>query len=91
MKKKVALAAVSLFVLAFLAAGVLAMGVSSPYWDQNPLNLYPGQTENVQLNLQNMVGSDDVTISASITKGSEIASITDASTVYSVPAGTKDT
>lgn len=81
----------SLVVGILLAVNVLALGVSSPYWSGNPLTMYPGETKTVSLELQNMVGSDDVALQASLIQGDEIAVLTDSDLIYEVPAGTKDT
>ena len=49
---------ITLFIL--LSYSVFAFGVSSPYWDENPLYLKPGETKEVTMILQNMVGEDDI-------------------------------
>ena len=74
----------------FLISLVSALGVSSPYWGDNPLQLHKGESRVVDLNLQNMVGDEDITLQATITQGSEIASLSGDNT-YSVKAGTSDT
>lgn len=77
------------FVLAmFLVSLVSAFGVSSPYWGDNPLQIYRGETKVVNLNLQNMVGSDDVTLRAEVTQGADIASLSE--DTYTVPIGISD-
>ena len=76
----------------FLAAGAFfafASGVASPYWNGNPLKLSPGQSSIVDLSLQNMVGSDNITLNASISSGTEIASILGDSQ-YNVPLGSNN-
>ena len=81
------------FVLAVMLVGIVgASGVSSQYWDgnnANPLNMYKGQTTTTNLNLQNMVGDDDVTYSVAIKEGASIASLIQG--VYAVKAHTSDT
>ena len=67
-----------------------AFGVNAPYWESNPLIMYPGQETEIQLTLQNMVGDEDMILSAEITTGKEIASIMDSSNKYTVPFGVKD-
>ncbi len=67
--------------------GVNAFGVSSPYWDENPLYVQPGETKDVAMSLQNMVGDSDVTAIADLRSGSEIATITDDNKNYLVPLG----
>ena len=69
---------------------VMAMGVTSPYWDDRPLRMYPGETQNIQFELQNMIGDEDVQIRAEVAGGQEIAKLTDKNNIYSVPLGTKD-
>lgn len=66
-----------------------AFGVSSPVWKGNPLPVSPGEMKSVNLTLQNMIGGDDITIKAVLTKGSEIASVEEKD--YLIKAGTKDT
>lgn len=80
----------SLFVLLIFAQLATAIGVTSPYYDTKPLGLHPGESVEVQLLLQNMVGGEDVALSASITEGAEIATIVDKKTTYLIPFGTKD-
>ncbi len=69
---------------------VSAAGVSTPYWSTNPLKLQPGESTVISLGLQNMVGSDDITLRANMTRGNEIARIIDANTEYFVPLGSDD-
>jgi len=55
---------------------VCAFGVSSPYWEGNPLKMYPGESKIVNLNLQNIAAaSESVTVKLEILQGSEIASL----------------
>lgn len=68
---------------------VSAFGVSSPYWDGNPLKMARGETKTVNLNLQNMVGEEDVTVKAVLVQGSEITSLPEE--VFTVKAGTSNT
>jgi len=72
------------------ASTALAFGVSSPYWEGNPLTIYPGETKTVQLGYQNMgEGVEDLNVRAEITKGSEIASLSQQD--YVVASNTRDT
>ena len=84
--------AVVMFVLAIVLVGVVsASGVSSPYWDSdpaNPLKVYKGETKTINLNLQNMVGNEDLTYSVEIKEGA-VASLSGG--VYIVKAHTSDT
>jgi len=83
---------ISLFLLVFLftAQLVVAVGVTSPYWDTKPLGLNPGESVEVQLLLQNMMGDKDVTLMASIAEGADIATLLGESQTYAVPFGVKD-
>lgn len=78
------------FVLAFflLAGLVNAFGVGSPYWKDRPLNMYPGETKTIDLNLQNNVGDNDVTVNVRVIQGEDIASL--AKDTYVVKAKTID-
>ena len=69
-----------------------AFGVSTPYWDENPLRLAPGESMDVELILQNMAGAEnDVTLKAEMTDdGGGIASIIDSNLDYYVAFGSDD-
>ncbi|HLD00456.1 MAG TPA: hypothetical protein VJC39_01805 [Candidatus Nanoarchaeia archaeon] len=69
---------------------VASFGVTTPYWDTKPLSLHPGESQEVQLLLQNMVGEGDITLLASITEGGNIAQLLDQNLNYLIPFGTKD-
>jgi hypothetical protein len=69
---------------------VNAFGVTTHYWDEKPLIMQPGQTEDTDVVLQNMVDNKDVRLIAEITNGSEIATLIDPSLEYLVPFGRKD-
>lgn len=81
--------------LSVLIAGIMlislvsAFGVSSPYWDGNPLTMARGETKTINLNLQNMVGSGDVTVKAVLVEGADITSLP--KDTYVVKEGTSDT
>jgi hypothetical protein len=67
-----------------------AFGVTTSYWSGNPLVLYPGETRVIDVQLQNMVGNEDMSLQAEISEGSEIATLIDSSTTYFVQFGKKD-
>lgn len=77
--------------IAFLLVTTMisAFGVSSPYWEGNPLTISKGETTEVRLNLQNMVGEEDLSVKAEITEGRDIASMNER--IYDVKAHTDDT
>jgi len=82
--KKVILSSILGIIL--LVSFVSAFGVSSPYWTDNPLKMYPGQSITVDLNLQNKAGAtEDVTASVALIEGTEIASLDDGE--YEIKAG----
>jgi len=66
-----------------------AFGVSSPYWEENPLVVERGGTETVNINIQNMVGDKDIKVKAELLSGSEITSLEE--DTFLVQAGTSDT
>jgi len=76
-----------LAVLVLLSINVLAFGVGSKYWQENPLVISPGETKDFFVTLQNMAGETDILATGKITTGSEIAWITDADKTYLVPTG----
>jgi hypothetical protein len=71
---------------------VSAFGVSTPYWDENPLKLAPGESMDVELVLQNMAGAEnDATLRAEMTDdGRGVASLIDDNLDYFVPFGSDD-
>ncbi len=81
--------ALSIFLVLTLTSMVYAFGVSSPYWETNPLTMAAGETKIIDLNLQNMVGEEDVNVKVSLKEGSEIASLSEE--IYTVEAQTSDT
>ena len=83
-------------VMAMLSLAILGMmsfasafGVANLYYGGNPLKLAPGESSDVLLNLQNMVGDQDMTVSLKVSQGSDIASTSDA--LYTIKKGTSDT
>ena len=61
---------ISIFALVILLATsftVTAFGVTSLYWDGNPLILMPGETREVSFTLQNMVGDEDLALVVEVT------------------------
>lgn len=77
----------SMVLLTPLAYG---FGVTSAYWDTNPLQLHPGEEKTVELELQNMAGGEDIALRAKITEGADIATILGDTDKYLVPFGRKD-
>jgi hypothetical protein len=81
-----------LFVLIILLSGnSLAFAVSSKYYENYPMYVPAGETQDVQLILQNLASSEDVMVRADIVSGGEIIKIVDLSNEYLIPAGEKTT
>ncbi|MBI4154570.1 hypothetical protein HY498_00595 [Candidatus Woesearchaeota archaeon] len=78
-----------LIMVILLSTTTFALGISKPYWDQNPLIMYPGQEKTIELNLQNAAGTEDILVDVSIIEGSEIAKIKGKKT-YNIAAGTSE-
>jgi hypothetical protein len=88
MKTKNYLTAGILLVLTILlTSGVYAFAISTPYWPENPLKIAPGQTVDLQLVLKNNAGASPAILSAEVSQGADITTITDSNKVYNVPAG----
>lgn len=77
--------------LILISGSVSAFAVSSAYWKGNPITIYPGETRDIQVILQNMAGTEDIRAKGVILEGFEIAQITDPEDVYLVPLGGKTT
>ena len=77
------------FLLIILASSSLVSGwgISSPYWEGNPLVLKGGDSRVVSLTLQNMVEGKDIILKAELSNGAEIAELADESSEYIVPFG----
>lgn len=79
----------SLTIIILLISLISAFGISSPYWEENPLTIKKGETKIINLNLQNIVGEKDITVKADIIEGAEIVSLKE--DTFIVKAGTSDT
>ena len=73
-----------------LLESISAFAVSSEFWEQNPLNMYPGETKEVPVILQNLAGTEDASAKGLILEGSEIAEFLDDSDLM-IPLGQKKT
>ena len=85
MKKTILPVLIVLSLFSFISSA----GIASPYWENNPLNMNYGETKTIELNLQNMVGDEDITVKVIIKQGEDIATL-DKDT-YTAAAGTSDT
>lgn len=86
LQKIMMLICISAALLPFAAA----FGVTSSYWDTNPLQLHPGEERTIDLELQNMVGGTDIKVLAKVTEGAEIATLLGETDTFLVPFGRKD-
>ena len=85
MKNKI----ISIVTALILISTISAFGISSPYWEGNPLTMKPGETKIIDLNLQNMVGDEDITVKAEIIQGEDIISLKQ--DTFFIKAQTSDT
>lgn len=89
--KKLKLGINFLIILLLLSPIAVAFGVTAMYWDTKPLRMYPGQSTDTALILQNMEGDEEaITLKAELVQGAEIATLTDTNLEYIVPFGRKD-
>jgi hypothetical protein len=73
----------------FLIGFINAAGIASLYHETNPLSMNYGETKIVDLNLQNMVGEEDITVKVIIKQGGDIVTLE--KDAYTAAAGTSDT
>ena len=73
----------------FLISFISAWGIASSYWEGKPFLISPGETAVVDLRLQNLGTTEDVTVRAELKRGFEIASFD--TKIYTIKAETKDT
>lgn len=80
---------VFVFLLASITS-IFALGVSSPYWDKNPLKMYPGEIRDVEFTLVNKPDADPADAFVKLTNTGGIAELISGST-YTVQPGTTNT
>lgn len=77
-------------VIILLISFTSAFAVSSKYWEDNALTIYPGQEQNFSVVLQNLAGTpNDVEVRGEITQGGDYVTFRDGIQDFSVPFGTK--
>ncbi len=81
-------ASIPIVIVLLLINFACAFGATPPYWKDRPLIMVPGETKEVPIILQNMVGGKDLTLRAEIINGSEIATLENQN--YPVPFGRND-
>ena len=70
-------------------SNISAFAISSEYWRENPLRLYPGESKEFSLVLQNLGGTSDLNLRANVISGYNVLKVADPSNIYTVPAGQK--
>ena len=86
-KIKIGVFGVLLLFITIFSLNVNSSGVSSPYWDENPMYVQPGEVKEFSYTLQNMVGNEDLTMKVELEGNSGIMQFVDKETIYSVPLG----
>jgi len=76
----------ALFVI-LLSSFVSALGIGMSYTMNKPLEIGPGETKEIKLTPNSMISEGDMKLAVKIMKGSEIASLVDASAQVNLPAG----
>ena len=72
------------------ALSVNAAGVSSPYWDENPMYVHSGDIKEFSYLLQNMVGNEDIKMQVSLEVDSGIMQFAENKSIYDVPLRSSD-
>jgi hypothetical protein len=80
-----------IFALLLVLPFASAFGVVTPYWNERPLIMQPGETKEVSFNLQNMVGETPYNVHVVLMESSNISMLTDASNDYLIPVRTGNT
>lgn len=76
-------------IILILLPNVIAFAVSSQYYDNNPLYMQPGETVDTFFTLQNIAGTENITLKAKIEYGEDILTLLDNTDIYTVPSGGK--
>lgn len=85
--KKIYLSMIFLLAGILMLGNVLAFAVSSQYWEENPLTINPGESQQAYIVLQNMAGTETVNARVGVLKGSNIVTMDEPEKVYEVPVG----
>ena len=80
-----------LFLLAviLLSGSILAFAVSSQYYENNPMYLQQGESQDIKLMLQNHAGTEDVNVKVEIKDGKGIIELKEPSDTFVIPKGDK--
>lgn len=89
MKKIIISITITIIVITLSSNIIEAFGVSTEYYNNNPLKIERGQVREITIKLQNMVGDQDYMAEVRVAEGGEIARI-NGSGEYNVPIGTQE-
>ena len=91
MKKIISNLTVLFVLMMMLSISVNAFAVSMRHMEDKTLVLYPGESLDFRIVLQNMVGDQDEMAKVTIKEGHEVIRIIDKENIYKIPKGTMDT
>jgi len=77
-----------IFVLILINLVSASFGIGSDYFQGAPLRIEPGESRDIVFGMLQNTDTKEVILKAEMIEGGEIASITDSSLEYAVPAGT---
>lgn len=90
MKTKKIIIFIAVLFVVLLTNNIIAFGIGAAYHKDNPLNMYPGETKEINFNLQNKAGSEPITVRPSIKTGSEFLKFKDDSDILVDVGGSID-
>lgn len=76
-------------IVILLSSLISAFAVSTKYYPGYPLKMMPGDSKDVQIILQNRGNTEDVSVRAEVSAGSDIMNLLDEDKIYTIPAGGK--
>ena len=88
-KKNISIGISIIFIIFFISC-ISAFGLGCAYHKDYPLRMTAGETKEIIFNLQNMVGTETIVASPSITKGSEILEFVDSGEITVSVKGSVD-
>jgi LPXTG-motif cell wall-anchored protein len=84
-KKYIIGTGVLIIFITLLNSYVSAFSLGSAYHSNNPLELSIGETKEINFNIQNMAGSENVSARMGISEGTEILTLTNPDEIYFIP------
>lgn len=85
MKNNIVLSLIFLMIVALAFEVSATVGVTSFYYENNPLIVNQGEVKDIMFTLQNHGGDADAVVNVELAAGSEIAELTDENLKYNVP------